>query len=136
MEKRDWERERLREQMGEEERDQGRERVRRRRESSYYKWQSLPWAYDKCLSALPGIRVPSEPLNCCHNGKVSLPSLGDYLSLQKDLFTGSNIAESSNFQDNIRQYNSAFSFTSFKLICPLVHHGNIIHQGHCVAGTC
>ena len=38
---------RKREQKGEEERDRGRERVR---ESSYYKLQSLPWAYDKGLS--------------------------------------------------------------------------------------
>ena len=60
-EERNWERERLRrrrEQMGEEEKDRGRERVRRRRESSYYKWQSLPGAYDKGLSALPGIENP------------------------------------------------------------------------------
>ena len=53
------------------------------------------------------------------NGKVSLPPLGDYSSPLKDLFTGSNTAESSNFQDNIRQYNSTFFFASFKLICPL-----------------
>ena len=47
------------EQMGEEERDRGRERVRRIREtSSYYKWQSLPGHYDKDLSALPGIKIP------------------------------------------------------------------------------
>ena len=45
--------------MGEEERDRRRKRVRRRRESSsYYKWQSLPGAYDKSLSALPGIEIP------------------------------------------------------------------------------
>ena len=58
------------------------------------------------------LRFPSEPLNCCHNGKVSLPLLGDYPLPLKDLFTGSNTAESSNFQDN-----SAFSFASLKLIC-------------------
>ena len=79
--------------------DRERERLRRRRrESSYYKWQSLPGAYDKGLSTLPG----SEPLNCCHNGKVSLPPLGDYPSPLKDLFTGCNTTVSSNFQDNIR----------------------------------
>ena len=103
-EERDRERERMkrREQMGEEERDKGRKRVRRRRESSssYYKWQSLPGAYDKSLLAL---RFPSEPLNCCHNGKVSLPPLGEYPSPLKDLFTGSNTTESCNFQDNIRR---------------------------------
>ena len=48
------------------------------------------------------------------NGKkVSLPQLDDYPSPLKDLFTGSNTAESSNFQDDSRQYNSAFSFASF-----------------------
>ena len=46
--------------MEKEERDRERERVSRRREesSSYYKWQSLPGAYDKGLSALPGIEIP------------------------------------------------------------------------------
>ena len=119
--------------MGKEERDRGREKVkRRRRESSYYKWQSLPGTYDKGLSALP---FPSEPLNCCHNGKVSLPPLGDYSSPLKDLFTGSNTAESSNFQENIRQYNSGFSFASFKLICPLGLLATLYTKCHCVGGT-
>ena len=62
------------------------------------------------------LRLPSEPLNCCHNEKVSLPPLGDYPSTLKDLFTDSITAESSNFQDNIRQYYSVFFFASFKLI--------------------
>ena len=77
--------------MREEERDRGRVKVRkRRREGSYYKWQSLPGANDKGLSAFPSIEIlPSEPLNCCHNGKVSLPPLGDYPSPLKDLSTGS-----------------------------------------------
>ena len=56
-----------------------------KRENSYYKWQSLPGAYNKDLSAL---RVPNEPLNCCHNEKVSLPQLGDYLSLHWELYCG------------------------------------------------
>ena len=39
------------------------------------------------------LRFPSELFNCCHNGKVSLPPLGDYPSPLKDLFTGSNILQ-------------------------------------------
>ena len=57
-------------------RNRGRESVRRRG-SRYYKWQSLPGAYYKGFSILQGIETPpppSEPLNCCHNGMVSLPS--------------------------------------------------------------
>ena len=60
-ERRDRERDglrRRREQMEKEERDKGRERVRRRRGSSYYKWQILPWAYDKGFSILQGIEIP------------------------------------------------------------------------------
>ena len=49
---RDRERERLREQMGK------RNGEKEKRESSYYKWQSLPGAYDKGLSTLPGIEIP------------------------------------------------------------------------------
>ena len=30
---------------------------KRERESSYYKWQSLPGAYDKGLSSLPDIEI-------------------------------------------------------------------------------
>ena len=59
-EERDKGRERLRsrEHIGEEERNRGRESVRKRRGSSYYKWQSLPWAYHKGFSILQGIEVP------------------------------------------------------------------------------
>ena len=69
---------RRRKRKGDEERirrrNRGRESVRRRG-SSNYKWQSLPGAYDKGFSILQGIEIPpSEPLSCCHNGKVSLPS--------------------------------------------------------------
>ena len=49
---------RRREQMDKQERDRERERVRRRESNSYYKWQSLPGAYDKGLSALPDIEIP------------------------------------------------------------------------------
>ena len=52
------ERVRRREHIGEEERNRGRERVRRRRGNSYYKWQSLPGAYDKGFSiVLQGIEI-------------------------------------------------------------------------------
>ena len=53
-------------------RKEGRERLRRR-ESSYYKWQSLPGAFVSI----------ARHLNCCHNG---MPPLGDYPSPLKDLF--------------------------------------------------
>ena len=53
------ERVRRREYIGEEERNSGRESVRRRG-SSYYKWQSLPGAYDKGFSILQGIETPQR----------------------------------------------------------------------------
>ena len=34
------------------------------------------------------LRFPNEPLNCCHNGKVSLPSLSRYPEELKDLLLG------------------------------------------------
>ena len=58
------------------------------------------------------LRFPHETLNCCHRGKVSLPALVDYPQPLKDLFTGTS-NEARNFRENIRQYNSAYSFTSF-----------------------
>ena len=101
---------------------QGKRKVEEeKRESSYYKWQSLPGAYDKGLQHCQALKFLSEPLNHCHNAKVSLSPLGDYSSPLKDLFTGSNTAESSNFQDNIR-------LPSPLLHLNLVHHGCIIHQ--------
>lgn len=58
------------------------------------------------------LRFPRENLNCCHSGKVSLPALVEYPQSLKDLFTGTS-SEARNFRDNIRHYNSAFSFASF-----------------------
>lgn len=58
------------------------------------------------------LRFPRENLNCCHSGKVSLPALVEYPQPLKDLLTGPN-SEARNFRDNIRHYNSAFSFASF-----------------------
>ena len=57
-------------------------------------------------------RFPMEPLNCCHNGKVSLPPLSPYPQELKNLLTQNN-AQSRNFKENIRQYNSAVAFASF-----------------------
>ena len=58
------------------------------------------------------LRFQREQLNCCHNGKVSLPPLQDYPEDLRLLFDADN-AESSNFRHNIRKYNSAFAFASF-----------------------
>jgi hypothetical protein len=58
------------------------------------------------------LRFPTKALNCCHNGKISLPALADYPPPLKDLLTGSS-SEARNFMEHIRKYNSAFSFASF-----------------------
>ena len=58
------------------------------------------------------LRFANETLNCCHNGKVSLPPLTDYPSGLKELFTGDSVM-ANNFRTNIRKYNSAFSFASY-----------------------
>ena len=55
------------------------------------------------------LRFPSEALNCCHTGKVSLPALANYPQPLEELFTGTS-TEARNFRENIRKYNSAFSF--------------------------
>ena len=58
------------------------------------------------------LRFEREQLNCCHNGKVSLPPLQEYPEILRLLFYADN-AEGSNFRRNIRNYNSAFAFASF-----------------------
>ena len=58
------------------------------------------------------LRFQREQLNCCHNGKVSLPPLQEYPENLRLLFDADN-AEGSNFSQNIRKYNSAFAFASF-----------------------
>ena len=113
----------------EKEKEERRERVRRRRKIAAVTTSGRVYLVHmtRVCQHCQALIFPSEPLNCCCNVKISLLLLGDYPSPLKDLFTTS---KSSNFQD-IRQYNSAFSFASFKLICPLVHHGiisYIIHQ--------
>ena len=77
-----------------------------------------------------------NPLIAVTMGRSAYHLLGDYPSPLKDLFTGSNTAESNNFQDNIRQYNSVFSFAPFKLICSLGLLATLYPKCHCVAGTC
>ena len=57
------------------------------------------------------LRFIDEPLNCCHNGKITLPELSFPEDL-KQLLLGKS-AQSKNFRDNTRQYNSAFAFASF-----------------------
>ncbi|KAF2369120.1 hypothetical protein FHG87_000128 [Trinorchestia longiramus] len=58
------------------------------------------------------LRFQREQLNCCHNGKVSLPPLQEYSENLRLLFDAHG-AEGSNFRQNIRNYNSAFTFASF-----------------------
>jgi len=65
---------------------------------SYYLGELCPY----CQS----LRFANEKLNCCHNGKVSLRPLSDYLDELKQL-------QAINFRNNIRNYNSAFAFASF-----------------------
>ena len=61
----------------EEERTNGKRKRREKRKgeeekkesSSYYKWESLPGAYDKGLSALPGIDITVNPSTTVAMGK-------------------------------------------------------------------
>ena len=139
-EEREEERERLRRrraEMDEEEREQERERVRRRRasqspESAILTRRSERVRQQQRRASTPAtesgriyvgpittvceycqaLRFPNEPQNCCHNGKVSLPTLADYPTPLKELLTGSS-TEARNLRENIRKYNSAYSFASF-----------------------
>ncbi|KAF2346952.1 hypothetical protein FHG87_022290 [Trinorchestia longiramus] len=58
------------------------------------------------------LRFQRGLLNCCHNGKVSLPLLQEYSENLRLLFDADG-AKGSNFRQNIRNYNSAFAFASF-----------------------
>ena len=53
-----------------------------------------------------------ENVNCCHKGKVELPPLAPYPQEFRNLLTSHN-AQSTHFQDQIRQYNSSMAFASF-----------------------
>ena len=116
---------RRREQM---EKEEGRERVRRREKKRGIGEEKV-WGEEGAATTsgrvylgpmtrvsqyCKALRSPSEPFSCCHNGKVSLPSTWWLPFTTEGLFDWQT-AESSNFQDNIRQYNSAFSFTPFIL---------------------
>ena len=57
------------------------------------------------------LRFDNESLNCCHNGKVSLPLLSPYPDELRHLLTQKSV-ESTNFLENIRRYNSAFAMAS------------------------
>ena len=104
---------------GEEERTNGRRRKgqgkrkgEEKREQQLLQVAESTWGYDKSLSALPGIEILSTTVTMGRSACNHLVTI--YPSPLKDFFTGSNTV---NFQDNIRQYNSAFSFASFKFIC-------------------
>ena len=62
---------------------------------------------DHCMS----LSFVNESFRCCHNGKVKLTPLSSYPFELQQLLTG-RTTQSLNFQNNIRQYNSAFAFAS------------------------
>ena len=89
----------------------------------------------QCLHCC-AFRFTSELTNCCHNGKVSLPNLKPFPSELKDLFSRKT-AQSKNFVENIRKYDSAMAFASFgaKIATPAGYgpyyfkiHESIYHQ--------
>jgi hypothetical protein len=49
---------------------------------------------------------------CCGNGKVQLPTLIDPPQILQNLLWNRASSQSTNYQQNIRMYNSMFSFTS------------------------
>lgn len=102
---------RRREEMNEEERNREVHRRRTARLSTQSERLYLGPMTTVCWHC-QALRYPMEALNCCHNGKVKLPVLAEYPSHLKDLFTGTS-TEARNFRENIRKYNSAFSFASF-----------------------
>ncbi len=56
-------------------------------------------------------RFAGESKNCCQKGKIKIEDLSPYPEEMKDLLTN-NHDDSEHFHENIRQYNSAFSFVS------------------------
>ena len=82
----------------------------------------------------------NEPLNCCHNGKVNLLKLSEYLEELKDLLL-TNSTQAKNFREHIRRYNSAFAFASLganinkittRAPCCFPIHGQIYHRTGCL----
>ncbi|KAH9834149.1 uncharacterized protein C8Q71DRAFT_688168, partial [Rhodofomes roseus] len=62
--------------------------------------------------------------SCCNSGKVHVPSAPDPPHALKQLFV-QNTAQAREFREHIRQYNSAFAFTSLGVqIDDTVNHGN------------
>jgi hypothetical protein len=49
---------------------------------------------------------------CCGNGKVQLPTLRNPPQIRQNLLWNRDSNQSQNYQQNIRMYNSMFSFTS------------------------
>lgn len=58
------------------------------------------------------LQFPGECLNCCNNGKFPLPRLSQYPPNLQALFMDTTQAK--NFRLNIHNYDSAFSFASFR----------------------
>ena len=59
------------------------------------------------------LRFQGEPSNCSQSGKVSLLALQEYLLALRQLYEA-NTREDGNFRKNVRNYNSAFAFSSFE----------------------
>ena len=85
-------------------------------------------------------KAEMRPYNCCHSGKVSLPELQPCPDEIKNLFNGQD-QKSTNFQQNIRRYNSAMAFASMgaSVATPPGHgpyvykiHGQIYHRSGCL----
>ena len=77
------------------EKEERREKVKRRRKraattSGRVYLRHMTRVCQHCQALI----FPSEPLNCCCNGKISLPLLGYYPSPLKDLFTLQSLATS------------------------------------------
>ena len=65
---------------------------------------------DHCSS----LSFKNEQFKCCHNGKVKLEPMSPYPNELRKLLIGNSL-QATNFQSNIRQNNSAFTFASMKV---------------------
>jgi hypothetical protein len=72
--------------------------------------KALHWLDERLKESLQSVPCFSR---CCHHGKVVLPRLPDPPDRLKQLFTD-RTSEGREFRGNIRRYNSALAFTSFK----------------------
>jgi hypothetical protein len=91
---------------------------------------------DNICNLCQALKFRGENHNCCHGGKVQLPPLAPYPQQMKELLT-LNTAQSCNFREHIRRYNSSVAFASFgaNIISPLGRglyafrlHGQIYHR--------